>query len=541
MSPIAVRSKSLPSAEQILAGMTLKEKIAQTIFPAVQARFPTDESVRLLVEDLRVGGLLLFRGGVRDGAALIGHLRSRSPHGLVVCSDMERGVGECLAGATSFPANLALGAAADEGLVRLQGEVTGSEARALGVDLVLAPVLDILDRTESPIVGTRSYGDDPDAVAGFGAAFIAGCGSSGCGTCAKHFPGHGAVSGDSHASLPVLEKGLDHLRSHELAPFARAISAGVDAVMIAHLRIPAIDSPDEIPASLSPKVIGSILREEMGFRGLVMTDALLMEGITSVMSEEEAGVRALAAGADVLLCPSDPYAIRRAVIQAVEGKALPPKRIEEAAERVLAFKERRGSLRGPADVQPAEIVNLNQLASGSEAARRAAEASICLLDDGGGLIPLEKGNPLMVILAPDRPDPWAGQAFFLEVSRRSCASVERLLPPWTDERIARIRRRAEKAPAVVWASIGRPSAWKDDFQVRADEILPSDARTVAVALGSPILLDHAPRATASICAFSDADVSQTAAARALFGEIPFRGRMPLTYGSWSRGHGLRSP
>ena len=520
--------------------MSLEEKVGQTIFPAIPADLSAREFARRAIRDLHVGGFLLQRGGLLDAQSLLRDLRISQQIPLIIASDMERGVGDQLAGATSFPANLALGAAADEGLARLQGEVAGAEARAVGVNLILGPVLDLHGGEDGRIVGTRAYAGDPEVVSRLGAAFIRGCASRGIGSCAKHFPGHGGTLEDSHATLPVISKGLDDLRSQELVPFDRAIRAGVDAVMVGHLLLEDLDT---VPASLSPKVIRSLLREEMGFQGLVLTDALLMGALTRTRSEPRAAAEALAAGADILLCPTEPGSIHAFLTGAVSRGEIPEAVLDAAVCRQLRLKERRGLL-GEGGPPPKdgdgggweEILH-----AGAEAARSAAEASICLLRNEGEILPLREKGQTLILVVGDRPDPWSGRAFIDAVAGRLPVTVVHLRGPPEEglrEERERIQALCRDSNVVIWVAAGRPRAWTTPSFQEGPGMDLGGERSIAVALGGPALLGRAPAFAAALLSFSDADVSQVAAARAVFGEIPFRGRLPLDCRAGRRGAGL---
>ena len=288
---------------------------------------------------LGVGGFILFGGRAHAVAELTTRLRSRSPHPLLIGADLERGAGQQFDGATPLPPAAALASLDDLSSTRRAGALTGREARALGVDWVYAPVADVDLEPANPIVGTRSFGTDPAGASRQVAAWIEGCRSAGALACAKHFPGHGRTTGDSHLSLPTVGAGRDALEA-DLAPFRAAIRAGVDSIMTAHVAFPALD-PSGVPATLSRPIVDGLLREELGFDGLVVTDALIMEGVTAGTAgrDGDPAVRAVAAGCDVLLYPADPEAVA-AALEAAQGGALPEDRLAEAAERVRLAAER---------------------------------------------------------------------------------------------------------------------------------------------------------------------------------------------------------
>jgi beta-glucosidase-like glycosyl hydrolase len=287
---------------------------------------------------LGVGGFILFGGEARAVRDLTAELHARAPHPLLVASDLERGAGQQFRGCTPLPPAAALGALGDDEAVRRAGEITAREARAVGVNWIYAPVADVDLEPENPIIGVRAFGTEPAAVAASVAAWVRGCTAGGALSCTKHYPGHGRTVGDSHIERPTVAAGRPMLED-DLLPFRAAVEAGVDAMMTAHVAYPALD-PSGMPATLSAPVLEGLLRGEMGFGGIVVTDALIMDGLTEDMSEAQAGVLALAAGCDVLLYPGDEAAVIRAVEDAVADGRLSRARVEQALARVAAAAER---------------------------------------------------------------------------------------------------------------------------------------------------------------------------------------------------------
>lgn len=290
------------------------------LVPAI--RLPADyarvEHFRRLAAE-GVAGFLLFGGDDELVPPFIRSIREAAGRPLYVMTDAERGVGQQVAGCAELPPLMAVGATLSEERAYHHGRVTALEARTMGINTVLAPVMDVLTRPSNPIIGNRSFGASPDLVARLGAAWIAGAQEQGVLACAKHFPGHGDTPGDSHAELPTVSASADEIRRRELPPFQAAIAAGVGSIMTAHVRYPGLDP--EFPATLSPKILRTLLRDELGFGGLVISDALTMEGLLVAgadgrMTEEEAAVRCLEAGCDLLLHPTDPHAVAEALEQA---------------------------------------------------------------------------------------------------------------------------------------------------------------------------------------------------------------------------------
>jgi beta-glucosidase-like glycosyl hydrolase len=292
-----------------------------------------------------VGGFILFGGEAGAVRELTGELRRRAGYPLLIASDLERGAGQQFRGATPLPPAAALGSLADLEVTRHAAQITARDARALGVNWVYAPVADVDLEPDNPIIGTRAFGADPAAVAAQVAAWTRGCADGGALSCAKHFPGHGRTVGDSHIERPAVTATREALEQ-DLLPFRAGVDADVDALMTAHVCYPALDGGG-LPATLSRPILHDLLRTEMGFGGMVVTDALIMEGFIEGMREGEAAVLALAAGCDVLLYPEDTAGVKREIARALQDGRLPHERVAEALgrmERALARVE------GPAAV-----------------------------------------------------------------------------------------------------------------------------------------------------------------------------------------------
>src|SRR5947207_11560849 len=360
-------SDALKWANKELERMSLDEKIGQLISVGVNATFLNQDSegfkaLRHQVVDNHVGGIILFRGPVYESVVLVNRMQELAKYPLLVSADLEAGSGMRFDDTVNFPWNMAIAATGNPDYARRAGELTAGEARAMGIQQIYAPVSDVNNNAANPVINVRSYGEDPNDVGRFVAAFVKGAQSEGVIATAKHFPGHGDTATDSHRGLPVINVARARLESVELVPFRAAIRAGVGAIMSAHIGLPQIDptqvSPlptDAIvrpayadrqvivenavlPGTLSPIILGGMLRGELGFDGIVVTDALDMSGLTIYFKQDEAGVRAVLAGADMLLKPADPDAIARGLREAVRGGRLTEKRIEESARKILAAK-----------------------------------------------------------------------------------------------------------------------------------------------------------------------------------------------------------
>ncbi|MDB4952287.1 MAG: hypothetical protein JWM27_4936 [Gemmatimonadetes bacterium] len=322
--------------------MSQKPTAARLLLPALRWSAQTGwDEYRETIERglaLGVGGFILFGGRADAVRALTAELHRRAPHPLLVASDLERGAGQQFRGATPLPPAAALGSLGEAAVTERAGQVTAREARALGVNWIYAPVADVDLEPENPIIGVRAFGTEPAAVAQQVAAWVRGCRAGGALSCAKHFPGHGRTVGDSHIERPTVDASRGTLEA-DLAPFRAGVEAGVDAMMTAHVAYPALD-PQHRPATLSPPILQGLLRGELGFGGLVVTDALVMDGLTTDVDEAGAGVLALAAGCDVLLYPRDEAAVIAAIEAALADGRLSQERVDEALGRIAAAADR---------------------------------------------------------------------------------------------------------------------------------------------------------------------------------------------------------
>ncbi|MDM7326897.1 MAG: glycoside hydrolase family 3 N-terminal domain-containing protein [Thermosynechococcus sp. Uc] len=338
-----------------LADLSLRAQVAQMVVVRASGHLydrqiqypvwePSQDTLKHWIKDWGVGGVILLGGSAVEVAERCRQLQSWATIPLLLAADIEEGVGQRFSGATQFPPPAALGAIAQKNqqravdLARAMGASTAAEALAIGLNWVLAPVVDVNNNPANPVINVRAFGEEPDIVSALATAFIQGAKTYPVLTTAKHFPGHGDTTTDSHLELPVIPHNRDRLQAIEWPPFVAAIQTGVDAVMSAHVHLPALDA--EQPATLSPQILTGILRQEMGFRGLIVTDALVMGAIAHTYGTAEAAVKAVEAGADILLMPLDPPAAIEAVVAAVESGRIPYERIQASVARIQAAKAR---------------------------------------------------------------------------------------------------------------------------------------------------------------------------------------------------------
>jgi beta-N-acetylhexosaminidase len=394
--PLRTDSAGRAWVEQTLAGLTLRQKVAQLVFPWISGQSASANSAeheRMLAWVTRdeVGGLIVSTGTPAAVATKLNAAQMRAGVPLLVVSDLETGAGMRLSpGGTVMPPAMAFSAAGDTALARQAGRATAAEARAVGIHMTLGPLFDVNSNPANPIINVRSFGESPEQVARMGTAWMRGARDGGLLSVGKHFPGHGDTHVDSHVGLAQTGADSTRLRTVEMAPFATAVQAGIDGILVGHIAVVGLEGPGAAPASLSPRIIGGELRGRLGFGGLVFTDALNMGGVTRSYSVSEAAIRALLAGADVLLQPPGHEVVIDRIVAAVESGRIPAARIDEAARRVLTAKAAAGLHRG-ARVDPSLVAEQVGTDAHRQTARRVAEGSITLVRDGGGLVPLRPG------------------------------------------------------------------------------------------------------------------------------------------------------
>ena len=552
------------AAQAVVKRMTLAEQAAQLVIAVCNGdvyslKSPEYERYRRLVRDVHIGGLIVNNsvqyGLVRYAephalAVFLNQMQKLAKTPLIVGSDFERAASMRVSGGARFPYSMAFGAAGDIEAVRYEGLVAAREARALGIHWIFAPVADVNNNPDNPIINIRSYGEDPEQVARFVGAFIDGAHSDPENrvlTTAKHFPGHGDVAVDSHLDLPRLDVSRERLDSIELKPFQAAIEHGADSIMTAHMSVPALDGED-VPATVSPKVLTGLLREDLKFTGLIVTDAMDMQGLAKQFSGGEAAVRAVAAGADVLLMPPDPERAVNAVAAAVKGGRLSRQRVEESATRVVAAKIRLGLMKK-------KLVDLDAITTvmdSPEHIQRAQEVSdraVTLLKNDNGILPLDRaGKPCMVVLREVRVST-TGLRMAQEVQAR--ASGVRLLVVDSSLPLAALLAAAgdtSTCSTMIVETSATPAANRGTVGLGGDlgpfveQLAERSPPVVLVSLGNPYLLASFPKAAAYVATFSSTVPSEISAAKALFGDIAITGRTPVTIPGFAQlGDGIQLP
>src|SRR5262245_15829960 len=563
-----------------LRSLTLEEKIGQMIVAEANVVFWNREGaeyrkLRHHIVDNRVGGVILFRSQVWPAAVVTNRWQEMAKIPLLISADLEMGPGMRLDDTPWWAPNMAVAATGDPKWARLQGEATAMQARAVGVNWLLAPVADVNNNPDNPVINTRSYGEDPATVAEFVRAFIEGAQAAGAMACAKHFPGHGDTATDSHIGLPVVDVGRGRLESLELVPSRAAIAAGVGSIMSAHIALPQIESGlaapvrtlsereaaaseflsrteagaarVTLPSTLSPKIITGLLREELKFDGLIVTDALSMAGVAARYTPAQAAVRSLKAGADVIPKSPDIDAAIAGIKEAVAKGEITGARIDASVERILRAKAALGlSVKRAVDLREVDRVVSNPRFD--EIAQQIADRSITLVRDERGRLPLDPRGRLLNITFTDEDDHEITKVFVDEVISRAAQTESLLLDHHaTESEVSHLLTRLDegKYDAVIFSVAVRARSGKGSVALPpvgkrlSDELIRRKLPLIVISFGNPYLLAAMPNAQSYILAYSPFAVSQRAAVKALFGEIEIGGKLPAAIpGLYQRGHGL---
>jgi beta-N-acetylhexosaminidase len=574
-------ASALKWANDELRKMSLLEKVGQLISVGINATFLNQDSdayrtLKQQIQYSKVGGIILFRGPVYESVILVNRMQQVARYPLLISADLEAGAGMRFDDTVNFPWNMAVAATGNPEYARRQGEITAREARALGVHQIFAPVVDVNNNAANPVINVRSYGEDPADVSRFAVAFTEGAQSAGVIATAKHFPGHGDTAVDSHRGLPEINVGRERLNTVEFVPFQASVNAGVGAVMVGHIALPQIDptavkplpravkskptDTDEageiieekatMPATMSP-VMGNILRNDLKFSGMIVTDALSMSGLTIYFTQEEAAVRALEAGADMLLKPADVDASFRGVLRAVLSGRITEQRVEESARRIMAAKYDLGLV----DQRITFVDTIDRVVGSRDVQALAtdiAEHAITLVRDEDKLLPLKNLKPetrifnLAVTNGDDRN--WIANAFVSRLGRAG-VKVETVVldERSTDQDVQKVIERAKSANLVLASLYGRvrsgqaSSVGIPESGSRAlSALIAAKSPIVGISFGNPYLLQSFPGLRTYVVGYGDMPSLQQAVARALLGEIDVVGKLPISLpGLYPRGTGIQ--
>jgi beta-N-acetylhexosaminidase len=547
-------STASPDVDAILADLSLADKAAQVVMPWIAGGYQAADDPAALqaqrwVDSLHVGGLIISVGPPTEAAVRLNTLQRRSRLPLLIGSDLESGTSIRLQGGTPFPPQMGLGATGDTLLAEAVGRITAREGRAVGMHFAFAPVADINNNPANPVINVRAFGEDPAQVSAMTRSLVRGIRAEGMLATVKHFPGHGDTGTDSHIALPLVTADPARLDSVELRPFREAIAAGVDAVMSAHIAFPAVTGDSALPGTLSAAVLTDLLRERLGFRGLVITDALDMGAIVSTYGAAEAAVRAFAAGADILLQPKDPEAAVAGLVAAVRSGRISEARLDRSVRAVLAAKARLGLFAQrevPLDSVSAVVGNRAFL----EEARSAMARALVLADDAAGAVAnLRRGPGRVAVVTYDvepRPAAAAGIVTALR-ARGDTVTLVRLHATSGSASLDSARtaiRSAATLVAVVGvrAVSGRGSIAMAEPVAQLLDAAAAAVPTVLVSLGSPYLIAQTPAVRSYLLGWSTTPLAEQAVGRALVGAAAITGRLPVRIPPrYARGAGITLP
>jgi beta-N-acetylhexosaminidase len=578
--PIRLTRDGEKWAQKTLRKMTIEEKVGQVFMIWCRASFlnlenPEYLQLRDAIQKYHVGGFamtvhvdgpFLLRSEPYEAAELLNRLQGESKLPLLFAADFERGVSMRLMGTTVFPHAMAFGGDGKMADVEEFGRITAEESRAVGIHWNFFPVADVNSNPINPIINTRSFGEDPHQVGDLVAAYIRGAHAGGMLTTVKHFPGHGDTATDSHLGVASVNVDRAHLESIELPPFRQAIAAGVDAVMVAHVTVPALDADPNHVATISPAIVSDLLQQQLGFKGIVVTDALDMAGLTHLFANNigRAAVESFKAGNDVLLIPADFPASYNAMLQAVRSGEISRERLDRSVLKSLRTKASLG-------LQDARLVDLSAI-SGQVGkpqnlafGQQVANDAVALVRDNGKVLPLkskgtakpglpyttqeETRNQVVAVVFSDDMRTDSGRAFGRELRVRiPDARVIYLDPRVAAAMTGDVMKAVNEANQVIAAVYVVPTAGKiGNTMTMADAtgnllqqmLNQAGAKTVVVAMGNPYLASDFPQVENYLCTFSNATVSEISAVKALFGEIPIHGHLPVSIPNIaSRGAGL---
>ena len=542
--------------DRTLGRMTVAEKVGQLLCPRIDGFYHANDDETLQkyihwIHDYHIGGIEVFFGDVYGTAYLLNRLQRESDVPLLVSCDAETGMAHRIRGATHLTHNMGLAASGNERMAYLQGKITATEGTALGVHIFEGPTVDVNVDPANPIINVRSFSDDPDLVSRMGAAYIRGLQDHGMIACAKHFPGYGNTAVDSHMDLPVIDVSRDTFERVDLAPFRAAIDAETMAIMTAHIHVPAIDGYSRLPATLSHMVTTVLLRDTMGFDGLVMSDFLMMDAITRYFPPGDAELQCFKAGTDILLGPHLEEAHER-IVRAVNDGEVPEVLLDSSVRRILTAKSWIG-LHDNRYVDVREIPH--RVASGPvvhDGAKEIARSSITLLRDGNNVLPIDvdAGKRVMSVIYYDYPGLDVGDIFHEEIRRRvvggrresaaeaTWAKSDFFHPvtiPCDRERglEEEVLNVAGEYDVIVAALIYRIIMRRGTPDLRPEAVRFFDrlcslvVPVVAVSFCSPYVIKQLPENVCFVEAYMYSEPVLKAVVEALFGEIPFSGHLPV--------------
>ena len=515
-----------------LSNMTLREKIAQMVISSVVPENLNENSsefkkLKKLCEDNKIGGFIFFKGSAFDYARISNKLQSYSETPLLISADFERGTKMRVSDGALFPNNMAIGAANNPEFCYKMGLEVARETRLLGVHQNYAPVCDVNNNPNNPIINVRSFGEDPVLVSRMSEAMIKGLQEGKVVATAKHFPGHGDTEIDSHKDLPVLNFSMDRLNSIELVPFKNAIDKNVMSVMTAHLSFPELESEPNVPASLSANIIEGLLINKLGFNGLTVTDALNMKGITKYFSTSEVAVMCVKAGIDLILMPLNEETTIDAIESAVINGKISEKRIDRSVEKILKTKEWLGLFENKY-VQEADIWKTINTEEANKLAQQIADESITLVKDENNILPFKESSKKTALIVISEGGESDNISYLNTNTSQYLNNYDFISSAYFD--ISSVGYYGNIIIAIyakVRYGTGKISISRENISL-INQISHMHGGTVAVSFGNPYLLKEFPEVPAYISAYGDSDVSINAVLKAVTGKIKFKGRLPVS-------------
>ncbi len=527
--------------ESTLSQMTLEEKAGQMVFPNIYGVYLSEDSpeyqrLEYLVKEKHVGGLIFFISELYEQAILTNKMQRLAKIPLLVAADYEHGVSMRIEGATPFPNVMALGAADDENLTYEMAKVIAEEGRAIGVHQNYAPVADVNNNPDNPIINVRSFGETPELVAKHSNAFIRGLQEKNMIATSKHFPGHGNTCVDSHLDLPVLKSNQDELMQIELSPFKSNIENGVLSIMVGHLAVPSIEGDSGIPASLSKKIITDLLKEKFGFNGLIVTDAMNMHGVTNYFSTAEVTIRAIKAGHDCILFPDNPEEAIDAIIRAVKRGELDESRLDYSVRKILTAKKWLG-------LDKNRFVDIDKISSvvGKEEhqnlARRIARKSITLLKNKNNLLPLSQNPEIKYshFIISDTRNESDGDLFDKNLKQRiPQLQTTRILLNSDKDDDNNALNFAKQSDVIIISIYLRVRSYQGTIGLKKEQseliysFLKMNKPIVMISHGNPYVLSEFPDVDVYLNTYGDSKFTEIAAVEALFGEISIEAKSPIS-------------
>ncbi|WP_232697268.1 glycoside hydrolase family 3 protein [Brevibacillus daliensis] len=536
------------SIAQIVSEMSVEEKVGQTLMPSF-AGFREGEYFQKLTPQIKeqlqknhIGGVILFRDSMHDVSDIVTLTsdiqQASTTYGMLIGIDQEGGTVSRMEMGTQMPGNMALGAANDLVLTKEVAGVIAEELKSLGIQINFAPAIDVNNNHDNPVIGVRSFGEDPQVVSKQGVSYLKGIQENGVAVSAKHFPGHGDTSVDSHVGLPVVKHDRKRLERVELAPFQAAVEAGVDSVMVAHISFPAIDDSKVkssksgqsvlLPATLSPKIMQGILREEMGFDGVIITDAMNMAAVTKHFDSADASIQAFNAGADIILMPPDLDRVHQKMVEAVQSGKISTQKLDESVTRILTLKQKRGVLMKLKQEDVQGKIQHAKATVGSEPhlkiEQRAAEASITLITNKNNVLPLQIENKQSIaVIGPSYTSELANELgkYGLPVKEIPLSLV---VPPTQQKDI-------QKADVLVFITQSWSNEPKKLAQLKSlmnPALANGKQKVIVVSVQNPYDLGNFPNATALIAQYGYTPASFKATATMIMGKIKPMGKLPVT-------------